>query len=121
MIRFTSESIVLTSSYSQASVPMVKLNLRQPVALWTGDFDCLFRLDRVFYEHDETRQELDYMSMFTSPKRNPMAKLVQEFLMQDGQIIRAEPSKAKVKTFLNHSYRGTKSKNLRSQGYAKAA
>jgi hypothetical protein len=50
-----------------------------------------------------------------------MAKLVEEFLSREGQIAKLEPSKAKVKTFLNHSYRGTKSRTLRSQGYAKAS
>lgn len=61
------------------------------------------------------------MSMFSAPKPNPMAKLVEEFLSREGQIAKLEPSKAKVKTFLNHSYRGTKSRTLRSQGYAKAS
>jgi len=38
---------------------MVKLKVRQPVAVWTGDFGCLIRINPVLYTSNQ-RQELEH-------------------------------------------------------------
>lgn len=53
-------------------------------------------------------------------KPNPAADLIAAYIANGG-IVKSKPSAtAKVKTFLNHSYRGAKARTLRNQGFAKA-
>lgn len=52
-------------------------------------------------------------------KPNLAADLIAEYVKNGGTVKTEPASKAKVKTFLNHSYRGTKARTLRSMGYAK--
>lgn len=52
-------------------------------------------------------------------KPNPAADLIAEYLAKGGTIkFTNKPTKA-IKTFLNHSYRGTKARTLRNMGFAK--
>lgn len=59
------------------------------------------------------------MSMYTSTKNDTNQQLVDKYLQGGGVILTAPQSKAEIKTFLNRSNRGAKSRTLRSQGYAK--
>jgi len=52
-------------------------------------------------------------------KPNPAADLIAEYFAKGGKVTTKRTGKAKVKTFLNHSNRGTKARTLRSMGYAK--
>lgn len=62
------------------------------------------------------------MSLFTTPKATDTltAELIRAYLKNGGKIKTRRTPKAKVKTFLNHSYRGAKAYTLRNAGYAKA-
>lgn len=62
------------------------------------------------------------MSLFTTSKAPDIltAELVSAYLKNGGKIKTRRTPKAKIKTFLNHSYRGAKAYTLRNSGYAKA-
>jgi hypothetical protein len=53
-------------------------------------------------------------------KVNPEAELIAEYFANGGIVKTKVTPKAKIKTFLNHSYRGAKARTLRNMGYAKA-
>lgn len=53
-------------------------------------------------------------------KVNPEAELIAEYFANGGIVKTKANPKAKIKTFLNHSYRGAKARTLRNMGYAKA-
>ena len=59
------------------------------------------------------------MSMYTSTKTDTNQQLVNKYLQEGGVIMTAPKSKVEIKTFLNRSNRGAKSRTLRLQGYAK--